>query len=561
MFSSILHEKSISLSKVELLMKLKSLFCFFLYAFLLFGCPTTKGQSDLEKAIFADEFEAQFLHNLDDFADDVKDIPHITRQTSEETLLDIIGNESILNTLKTPFYHLTWPLVDRSIDSDPLFQSFPNFKIKDQLQLRIFFNQTSKGYFVDEETGIQTYLNMRFSDSIQRIADVFMPEIRIDRVFRLFDEAKVQERNFGLMGQFYYNFNDVSLTMTLPFMYQERNFFLDKHEREAIENEPLFRDFDGDYMEFAREHLISDRFGIGDLKMYAERPIFKQPTLQYWIGVQGVIPTAFSIAQGLYGNYFNKNAPEPKFNLHSDLMNPGTAPAFRPDPNDPDYNPDLAKTNAQNFLVGGLDRLSTILLQRPLGNGRHFVFGPYFRSEFTFNDKVTLTTKTSFSLYTPWIERRFFRKKIDIARIDEIADNPPINEIQARESIAYLSDVVVDKLYPLGYDVQVWPGVELESTSRLEYNGRRAVVIIGGDLWFRTKERFVKIHGPTSIYTDFFVDQAKRPYGYQTSIWFSVKRNPKSRRFFEPSFECQSSVFSTGIGERFTVALTLSHTF
>jgi len=200
-----------------------------------------------------------------------------------------------------------------------------------------------------------------------------------------------------------------------------------------------------------------------------------------------------------------------------------------------------------------------MLLSRNLGNGRHFNVGPYFRSKLTFSPRITLTTKTSVAIYTPWIEQRFFRKKIDTDRIDNI--NPLPTEAEAASDIAFLSDVLINKFYPIGYDVQVWPGIELESTSRLEYKGTRAIVACGGDLWFKSKEKFVKIYGPETMYDDYFVKEAKTPFGYQTSIWVSIERKPKRRHLFDVSFQCESSVFTTGIGESFTMTLTIGHSF
>ena len=65
----------------------------------------------------------------------------------------------------------------------------------------------------------------------------------MEEAISLFKDAKKQERRVGLMIQALKNFNhNISFEFTIPFFYQEYNYFLTPDEIEAIKTSSVFEE-------------------------------------------------------------------------------------------------------------------------------------------------------------------------------------------------------------------------------------------------------------------------------------------------------------------------------
>ena len=63
--------------------------------------------------------------------------------------------------------------------------------------------------------------------------------------------------------------------------------------------------------DFAENHLISDRFGFGDLRLYFDYPIFSDSgDLETRLGLFSTVPMAASIIKGLKGKVFSEEVYE-----------------------------------------------------------------------------------------------------------------------------------------------------------------------------------------------------------------------------------------------------------
>ncbi len=528
---------------------------FFLNPLILYSNIPLDSRTALERAIDEDTFEATFTGQLDDFADDANLTPHLTRQApSQSLLLQILGVAPVKNTLYATIFHRTHPLIERSINSLPLFQFFPDNVYNKKLlafQSQLFANQISKAFYTKENSGINAYVNMDFYNELEEIDDAVLPGIRISRVFQLFDKVKVQERQIGSMFSLHISLSPFwTFGATIPLSYLERNFFLSADERSAIEKEDFFRTYGGDYIRFAQEHLIVDKVGIGDLVCYLEKSIRSSRASEMSLGLQATFPTAFSCAKGMIGTKLNADKPNPNFNLHNDFLNPYA-----------ENQENLAKKNAEDFFIGALDRLSTILLERNLGNDRHFAVGPYLRSHLIFKPHVTLTSKLSCEFFSPWQEKRFFKVAINKGVLDTIVNLQDATDAQAIEYIQFLSTLITDKLYLRPYDATILPGPIIQSTSRLAYRKKRWTLAGGTDFWFKAKEYLMNVHAPADVLPSLDIHLARKPFGLQNTLWFSLERNNDSGKYWDLSFKVASTTFSTGIGHSITLGFQLSHDF
>ncbi len=522
--------------------------------------PLSTQANEIEQSIFSDtfEFELDYMGNLDNFAGDVFGMPHSLRtQPTTDSIVNIITSSAIKNTFYASIYHKSHPLVDRSTNSLPFFQFFPdNIYNKTLLsfQTQFFYNQITESFYTKENSGINSYVNMDFHTEIQEIDDTLLEGITVSSLFQLFNKVKIQERQIGVMFFLQNNITPYwTMGATVPVSYLERNFYLNDAEIAAIKDNPFFRDVDGDYFKFARDHLVSDKVGFGDLKCYLENTLYTTRCSEYNIGMEMTIPVSFSIAKGLVGSSFDENKPNPTFNIHTDLLNltEGGAP----------LSENLAKKNIEDFFTGALDRLSTLLLERKLGNGRHFAVGPYFKSHLIFNQKATLTSKASAEFSLPWQERRFFKIALDKTRLDTILNNDRTSDAQAKASLEYLSNVAIDKLYLRGYDTTILPGIVLQSTSRLAFRSNRWTLAGGSDFWYKTKEWFLNVHTTDTVLATLNLKDAHKPFGLQNILWVSLERNKNDNKYWDLSFKVAGTTFSTGIGNSFTLGFQLSHDF
>lgn len=287
--------------------------------------PALTAANEVEQSILADTFEQDYMGDLDGFAGDVFGTEHTKAQATSASIANILIGPGIKNAFYASIYHRSHPLVDRSPNSLPFFQFFPdNVHNKTLLscQAQIFYNQIAESFYNKENAGINGYVNMDLHTEIQEIDDTLLENITISSLFQLFDKVKVQERQVGVMFLLQNNVTpDWTIGATIPLSYLERNFYLNEAEIAAIKENQFFKDVDGDYFKFARDHLVSDKFGVGDLKCYLEKTIYTTARSEYTIGAEATVPTSFSIAKGLIGNSFDENKPNPTFNVHTDLLN------------------------------------------------------------------------------------------------------------------------------------------------------------------------------------------------------------------------------------------------
>lgn len=519
--------------------------------------PALTTANEVEQSILADTFEQDYMGDLDGFAGDVFGTEHTRAQATSASIVNIITGPGIKNAFYASIYHRSHPLIDRSPNSLPFFQFFPdNVHNKTLLscQAQFFYNQIAESFYNKENAGINGYVNMDLHTEVQEIDDTLLENITVSSLFQLFDKVKVQERQVGVMFLLQNNIApDWTISATIPLSYLERNFYLNEAEVAAIKENQFFKDVDGDYFKFARDHLVSDKFGVGDLKCYLEKTIYTTARSEYNIGIEATVPTSFSIAKGLIGNSFDENKPNPTFNVHTDLLNlaEGGAP----------LNEKLAKKNMEDFFTGALDRLSTLLLERKLGNGRHFAAGPYLKSHLIFNQKATLTSKMSAEFSLPWQEKRFFKIALNKARLNAIFNNEAPTDAEATQSLEYLSNVAIDKLYLRGYDTTVLPGIVLQSTSRLAYRSTRWTLAGGSDFWYKTKEWFINVHTTDAILETLDLKNAHKPFAVQNILWVSLERNKNEEKYWDLSFKVAGTTFSTGIGNSITLGFQLSHDF
>lgn len=480
---------------------------------------------------------------LDEFIFDTQELPDTV---TTRAIAPIIAQFALQdNTIPTPYevlyqplYIRTNPIRRRSILDNPLFQQDLHYRTA-HFTITPFFDFTDKGCFYSNNTTIKGYVDLVQGDVPEKIETVIKglmaagdPGIDADTVatfssldipdtLELFHNIKVQEKQLGFMLRHVYSPHDTwKIDIRLPLLWQIYNFYLTPAEQDVIEKQPLMQLFPAaDFMPFAKAHLISDKIGISDMQVRLEIPLKELPTSSYGVGFSLGIPTACAFKKGVYGSYFDKKTPTPDFDLVRDIIN-----LLEDNFNDLEG----VKKNGANLALAALDRLSSVLLDHPLGRDGHWTLGAYYRSRLDFTPQLKLTSTAGFICPFTGTEDRFIKTNITIPEIQTLQAMPVGTDQEANLALGKYNELLLRKLFPQSYKCSIFPGVIFMNNSCLTYTKNKWALSLGSDMWCQTKERLKSIKTDTDIST---LDTANilNDYAFQSQTYVRIQyHNPAS---------------------------------
>lgn len=475
-----------------------------------------------------------------------------TRACSEEQT-SIINLQGIL---RNDFYIFTHPIAQRSIHDYPQFYFFsclaPTHLCKCwQLQVTGFYNQEFKANFTKDSPFIPSYLNFNNPTFIQEL-DNFAALLGLNtpRLFSLLSKIKLQERRGGIMFGAIYHQKHWFLEVRTPLEYFERNFYLTESEKREVEAEPIFNDQDPDTQDdeevdkFAKQHLVADRFGIGDTRINAWRRNIDTSSMIFDTGFVMTLPTAYSFKKGLIGSHFSKNTPTPSIDLTNllNLVNEGQI--------------EQATAIVANFSLAALDRLSRILLENSLGNNGHVGLGAFLHYDATISQKFSYRTRIELEYLLPIQERRFYIKKKDQSVFDRLADATTPAECAA--AVDFIEQQLVNTLFPTGYATMVYPGLVFKLCTGLNGRlGKHWKLTAGSDVWWQQEEQLGTIKAPQEVIDTLRVDLARRSYAaFQLKIWGNIGYFRTGKWCdWSASLYGDRTILRSGIGKDYSVGI------
>ena len=469
--------------------------------------------------------------------------------------------------LQNPLYYRSNPPMRRNIIDNPIFQQFvirgnngQNFSFKP------FITQTFKEYFYDTRSNINYYIDMNQNDLNNELNDLltriettdFLPlGFSVSNVLGLFNTIYLEERRAGAMFEYVKSTETWTLSGRFPFYYGEHNLNMPKEDQLKVEKNAFFGSSDFDEVTFAREHLISDQLGFGDLRINFEHLFIDTHKQMFSAGIRATIPTAFAVKKGLYGTNFNTSTPAATFDLYTDLLLPGLSTP-------PDQNIPLVQQNVQTLGYAIMDRLATILVQTPLGNNHHLGIGVFTHNKMIFSERLSLSGLLSAEILLPANEQRFFVINTPLSAFNAFdwADTSAATG-QLSAKLDFLNQQFINKFFPKRYEVSVFPGFIIQSTSAFTYRGRRAVITVGTDLWWHTDERFLTIDAPAEIKNQQIITKstAKIGYGYQSMLWFSLEKKFKPGSSWKFGLRAEVTANSFGVGEEWGACILIQKFF
>lgn len=503
----------------------------------------------------------------DDFLDldiDTDDIMHykkpaytaaqVVRALTRVPGLDASGVIELQNILRNDLYLFTHPINQRSLQDMPEFYFFGSlapewYCTSWYMAIQPFYNENHKDNFTKDRTDIAAYLNFDNPALINGLEGFLPNDIDLPRVLSLFSNLKIQERRAGIMFSFYKQQKNWYFSFLFPLEYLIRNFFLTDEEKRIIESEPLFNDGDPstndeeEVDKFARQHLISDRLGFGDTRIYIGWKYYESPFMSLDLGLESTIPTAGSLQKGLYGIHFAKNKLIPRIDLLLllNLINEGAI--------------DQAIAQGEQILLGALDRLSQILLENGLGNNGHIGFGGYTFFTLYVSQKITFKTRAALEYLLPFPEYRYYIRKKDTAEFDLLNDPMPQN---CDRDLAFLQEQLQQTLFPEGFKTVVSPNLIFKLTSAVTALLGETWQITGGyDIWWQQQENLGKVIGVSAQEASTLRKNiATRPNAFQAKLFGSAS-------YFKKGNWCDWSltvygdqtVVNSGIGRDFNLSI------
>ncbi len=513
-------------------------------------------------------------------------MPDAPRAADKPSLIVALEEFGVLALLQENFFLRTNILRHRSLLDYPEFIPYRHDKDKRGVYVDFFYNQTSRMYFTKGSSNICSYLALSQQSFLQKLENIIDSVklafldlvIDTDKVFRLlglFQTFTVQERRLGFMIGGKTKFNRWYLNIFAPWYYIERNHFVNEDLQESIDaliTDILEETFDIPRLtpeqmvaaekkknQFIDQHLIVDKFGIGDTRVYLDYPVIKNKYVSTRAGFLATIPTAFAFKKGLKGTNLQRTINRPILNLTA-IANQFTQTQT--------INPQLF-----DFGLAALDNLSAMLLETPLGNGGHVGIGVILRnrsplSSFIKQDwarRIIMRSFISFEYQFPAIEWRSFRIPVNEALFNarDLTDtSPDTSPLIINSNYAFILQQLTDRLFPVAAQALMNPGIIFRWSSQTCYEGNWGGFTIGSDTYVQNKEKFLKIY--IDNFTQPMIDSfnARAPIAYQSKLVGSVFwKIEKPDRLYTVSLLGDYTFMNKGIGADFMITLKFDTTF
>lgn len=501
----------------------------------------------------------------------------VTRQANKLAVLDILNFIQVPQLLEENFFLRSNNVTSRSLLDYPEFLPFRHDKDKRAVYVSLFFNQTTRANFTRNSSNICSYLAtaspalaQKLTNTINLTRELFMdlgiPEpTEILEILDLFRTFTIQERRFGLMIGGKGVLNRWHINAMAPLYYLERNHFVNERTQDDIREitEQLFgpNQDDKKEKEFQDRFFISDKFGIGDTRIYADYPIVKRKYFYSRAGFLMTLPTAFAFQKGLRGTHFKRAIFPPELDLVAIF----------------DLVVDKKFTAATNivvpFILEAIDNLDAILLDTPLGNGNHFGFGLYLKNQSPITKyfqqdwarRVYWRSFMSLEYLFPHTEQRSFVLPAIIKNFNARnfkASDYPNDQAQIDDNYNFLVQQITDRLFPATLDTTVYPGFIFRSSSQLCYEGDYNGFTIGTDTYVRTKEKFKHISRCPGRQQLIDVCNARGPLVYQSKVvasaFFKVHQSDK---LWTLAFIGDYTFMNQGIGADFLLGFNVDVIF
>lgn len=420
----------------------------------------------------------------------------VCQSLTPQDIVDFAVEMNVPSLLKFNAYKFTNPPVTRNLHDLPSLR--PWYGCTDKLCLygTFFLNDMPRAYFTRCGTRIQDYLFIAEEDALVGELSQALPNVA--GIVPLFNTARLQMHRAGVMLGASRCFENLRFNAAIPLYYLAWNFFLNQTEIDALNasnffngGEPLpngetatvgYAVFDPNT--FINRYLVSDKFGLGDIRLYLDYLFCSQTRCPFRIGGQLTLPNNTVIRDSIIGNQFSKCYPGPGLNIDQ------IACLFFATQGSADDPETLAAQNelialTQSYGLQFLDRLSATVIENQLGQ-RYVSYGALFESFIGLTDYTNLCVFFEWDQFVKGHEDRAVKLVITPSQsLERDYKNPEL----ANDNVTFIQQRFLNILYPPIANIEVKEGDIFKFRVYSQTNWRVVQWDIGYDLWYQAKER------------------------------------------------------------------------
>ncbi len=485
---------------------------------------------------------------------------HRSSPTNAEGIViffSIIQNPAAI--LNLPIYQYTHLIANRPVLDLPFALTYGFDNDSNSLSFVPFLNCTTKKHFTATATTLNNYFLLGNPVRIAELiaVDEFLQRDTMANLAKslvLFDPAVIQENRIGAIFEAKVKHNKWSIIAQLPFLYAERNLYLTPVQKAGITYSSLGKMLATDNVDqhdFIYDHIVMDQFGISDLKFKTMYQMHHTNKFNLDLGGFVILPTATPFAQGIIGTWFDQNNDRGYLDLTT--IDPSNVTQENQD-------------QIANFFLSAVDKLSSIILNAPLGNNGHVVLAPSTNFDWYFAQNWQWSNDFSLQFSLPATEARFYQyiQSQEQFMASYNAAYPSAPQYDPLPFAQFVNQELQNLFFPYMFPTMVTPGLVFNSTNQLVYHLATTDLYLGSNFWYQGAEKLHIKNNPNANNQPFSYDYAgaQLPSAAQEKLFAKVNYNIETTNYsWSLSGYGDITVWNSGIGNDFTFALSIDCKF
>ncbi len=427
-----------------------------------------------------------------------------------------------------------------------------------------FLNEMPNAYFHCSPQ-LKDYLFIAEEDALVGDISSLLPNTA--QIVPLFNIARLQMHRAGVMLGVSKCFGNMRFNAAIPVYYAAWNFFLTQTEIDALSATKFFsggKPLPNDQVQtlgystldpntFINRYLVSDKFGLGDIRLYLDYLFCGETRCPFRIGGQLTLPNNTVIRHSIIGNQFSKCYPGPGLNF-VEIANLICCVQIDDNPESLVAQNEL-RALGESYAIQFLERLSATVIQNQLGQ-RYVSYGALFESFLGLTDYTNLCIFFEWDQFIKGNEDRPVRLLITPSQsLDRDYANPNL----ANDNLTFLQQRTLNILFPPIANVQVKEGDIFKFRLYSQTNWRVVQWDIGYDLWYQAQEQVNTCCIPVWPNAQLDILSAGKAAALQGKIFghFNVIKSPDCETDFgwRLGLKGEGTVNNYGIGKDWLVGI------
>ncbi|MCK4650793.1 hypothetical protein KAT08_01330 [Candidatus Babeliales bacterium] len=377
--------------------------------------------------------------------------------------------------------------------------------------VNIFFNYTNKMCFSPNETLKLSENEAAFQALIEELNNTVSNK-QSSSLIPLFKKLTIQERKAGTLLQAGFITGAYTFQLNTSLQISERNFWLNKKDRDQIKNM-----FESSGSLFDEKELYKIKYGLGNTRIKIGMNTLNTSSIQLDIGIETILPTS-------QVSYIKD---KDKINLE----------------------------DLENSVTYLLNSIRDNLINPNLGNNGHYGIGCYIETKISlFHNLITLWNRISFDNLFSSKEDRLILSKQTLPKPIDL----PYNFLKNN-----FTKIIKQYIFPPPYTLDVKPGGIINFVLNTTFNiNKKWSIGIGYDFYSQQKECFDKIYNFDDDINTLRIQDAASNNIVQHKIFTETNYIKKQHRWnLNLGFGGDYTISAKEIGHDWTIFLRIGASF